>query len=316
MFLSDDPITEPEEDLLGHGPLVDRLHEHLKDWSYRQGLVIGLCGSPGQGKTSFKNLLARRLRRGFIVADLNPWYFGSEQDMVEGFLTALAQSLTSELDRSFADTAGTIVDEVRGKLSVLPPVHVFGFGLDFSKLKPGEKSLDSLWEEMGALLETTRKRVVVLLDDVERLPRPHLLLLVKVMRLWSVSRKIVYVLPLDEARLRRNLEDELAQEPHFLRRVISVEVSLPSIDHYVVESFWWRHLRALAEAHGVAEGLSSLEPVYRESIAPLVRTLRDAKRHLNALAVALPLAPAGSDLGELLVAEARRVLGTEGGSGP
>ncbi len=313
MLLSDDPITEPEDDLLGHGALVERLHAHLKDWSYRQGLVIAVSGGAGQGKTSFKNLLARRLRRGFIVADLNPWYFEEEQDMVEGFLTALSGSLVAELDRSFADTAGTIVDEVRGKLSVLPAVHVFGFGLDFSKLKPGEKSLDSLWDEMGCLLEETHKRVVVLLDDLDRLPKPHLLLLVKVIRLWTMSRKIVYVLPFDGERMRRNLAEELAAEPDFLRRVISLEVPLPPIERGALDDFWWRHFRGLLAAASLPAAPESLDPVYRETVAPLIGSLRDAKRHLNALAFAQPWADAAS-LGELLAAEARRVLGPEGGS--
>lgn len=58
---ADKPIMSHDEDLYHWGAYADNLAQALRQCSFDEGLVIGIEGPWGSGKTSLKNLLIEKL---------------------------------------------------------------------------------------------------------------------------------------------------------------------------------------------------------------------------------------------------------------
>lgn len=77
----DRPLAGDEEDDLGFGPTADRLAEALASGTSSDGLVIGVTGTWGSGKSSPINLNQAALRRRMLtnrlhVVEFKPWLVG------------------------------------------------------------------------------------------------------------------------------------------------------------------------------------------------------------------------------------------------
>jgi KAP family P-loop domain len=68
--LSDKPITDEGQDLLGRRPFVDKLYEQIIQLPTPRSFVFGLYGGWGEGKTFVLNLLHRRLASNSTIIPL------------------------------------------------------------------------------------------------------------------------------------------------------------------------------------------------------------------------------------------------------
>lgn len=71
----DDPISERQRDLLDRARFADRIAELIGKQPTMAGLVVGIFGPCGSGKTSVLNLLRTNLleKESVLVRDFNPW---------------------------------------------------------------------------------------------------------------------------------------------------------------------------------------------------------------------------------------------------
>ena len=81
---SDEPIHRAEQDQLARTRLVDVIGKHILETSAPESVVIALNAPWGAGKTSFLNLLERRLVPEVagsdptpIIVRFNPWNYGN-----------------------------------------------------------------------------------------------------------------------------------------------------------------------------------------------------------------------------------------------
>src|SRR5690606_14816063 len=81
----DRPITKPEQDILGFGPFAEHVASAIVQRATTPGLVIGIHGRWGTGKTSALNLIVHHVerlhgKRSLKVLRFNPWWFSSNPD--------------------------------------------------------------------------------------------------------------------------------------------------------------------------------------------------------------------------------------------
>ena len=83
-IVGDDPIREPSEDRLGRAPLAESLARQIQRADASEGLVVGVLGPWGSGKTSFVNLVRHYLTSARVpVRDFNPWLFSGTENLVQ-----------------------------------------------------------------------------------------------------------------------------------------------------------------------------------------------------------------------------------------
>jgi hypothetical protein len=180
----DRAIRQRAEDRLGFGSVAARVAEALAAHTSDDGLVIGLQGAWGSGKSSLLFLIEEGLKslggdRAPTVVNFRPWLI-SERDLL---LPALFRELTAAIDRIYqsrgdssraslskARNAATAVRgfvralsragdlvEFAGEVSSLPPVKWMGKGLKSIGDAFGKDEPISLSTSKDKLIEALRE---------------------------------------------------------------------------------------------------------------------------------------------------------------
>jgi predicted KAP-like P-loop ATPase len=78
---SDNPIRRDEDDALGRARAARSFARQVLGLDASEGVVVGVLGLWGSGKTSFVNLARNEFEaEGVSVLEFNPWMFsGAEQ---------------------------------------------------------------------------------------------------------------------------------------------------------------------------------------------------------------------------------------------
>ncbi|HDV7289456.1 TPA: cytochrome C nitrite reductase, partial [Pasteurella multocida] len=92
-LISDNPIKNRKQDLLDRTNNAEAFANHIFSFDYQEGLVIGICGEWGSGKTSYINLMRPKLEENSIVIDFNPWMFSDAHNLVALFFQEMGTQL-------------------------------------------------------------------------------------------------------------------------------------------------------------------------------------------------------------------------------
>jgi hypothetical protein len=316
---SDAPWKPGDPDLLGRLEFSRRLAETLQRLPSDEGIVVGLYGPWGSGKSSVLGMVKERLTgdSASCVVEFNPWYFRGQDALLAAFLAQLASSLGSRLG-SNEDEFKRVLDKYGTLLSAVP---VSPLGVDIGKVMKGlaerlaNDSLESLRLQLEKMLADSKTRVVVLMDDLDRLDKNDLHAALKLVKLVGGLAGVSYLISLDDEMVAKSVGDQYGGDAtaghSFLEKIVQIPIRLPRTD-----SGTQRHL-ALGEVDRAlrTSGIDLHEryvSAFRLVFDPLYeaqdRTLRTGKRIGNALAFSLPLLKEEVHLGDLLLIECLRVL--------
>lgn len=324
----DHPIEVPADDVLGRDVLAAALSVELQTIDVSQGVVAAITGPWGSGKTSLLNLTARRLRDAsdVRVLDFNPWLFSGTDELAAAFLAELAREL-SDLEprrsRWRRRTAGTVeaLANYSAALSAarfVPGVAtaqqvVEGTGRHAASRLRGDTSLTARRDAAVTALSNSKARVVVLVDDIDRLTRDELRHLFRLVRLTASLPNVVYLLSMDPLVVAGALsEGEAFSGSAYLEKILSLTCAVPVGQPEVFRSAWIDSLNALLEQHPVGPiDEDTFGRVQLEILDPLMQTLRDAKRVLTSLPLALRTVGSEVAFADLVALESLRVLAPE-----
>ena len=91
---ADNPIRKSGDDALGRAQVARSFAEHVLMLDVSEGIVVGVLGPWGSGKTSFVNLAREHFDEvGIAVLDFNPWMFSGAEQLVNSFFVELSAQL-------------------------------------------------------------------------------------------------------------------------------------------------------------------------------------------------------------------------------
>ena len=192
--LIDVPITDDNQDTLDRLSFVDDFYGQIRLFRFEDSFVFGLNGPWGSGKTSVLNLLRNRLRndKNIILVDFNPWYFQSSETIIRQFYDSIARSINREF---FYPQLRSIA---RRYARILTPV-LKRYGIE---LVQGD---EATVEEVKAMVESyivdTGRRVVVIIDDLERAHDNELVTVLQIVRLSAELQEHPFGLAYDQMQL-------------------------------------------------------------------------------------------------------------------
>jgi predicted KAP-like P-loop ATPase len=200
---ADNPIRRPEDDVLGRAKVARSFAEQVLSLDVTEGVVVGVLGPWGSGKTSFINLARGHLEGvGIAVLDFNPWMFSGAEQLVESFFVELSAQL--KLRPGLAEVGKDLEDygETFSGMSWLPLV---GPWIERGRVatKILAKTLQRKKEGVGGrrakvenALGALGKPLVVVLDDIDRLTTPEIRDIFKLVRLTANFPNVIYIVRL------------------------------------------------------------------------------------------------------------------------
>ncbi len=289
-FLPDEEVTEGADDLLANdGPAAEFAKIVLESGAHA-GLLFGVEGPWGVGKTSFINFAARHWEQAenqVIVCRFEPLRYASEPDLAD----RLIRDLTAAIQRKvfapeFRPAAARYARLIRGKADF----SFLGFRLS---LEPSQETIEDLLEDIDEVLKRINRRVIIVIDDLDRLDlKAANSLLFATRRTFSLSQA-TYVLCYDTEVLAEG-GDEGARAREFLEKFVTVKMSL-FVDNSSLQKFLlrdWQQADTRSPIPSVAMSrlavvLSELANILGSDHAPKYRVvlgdLRKVKRFVNAM---------------------------------
>ena len=83
MITGDNPIKNPEDDVIGRVAIAREFAQNVLELDTSEGVVVGVLGPWGSGKTSFINLARNEFEKADVtIIDFNPWMFSGAEQLV------------------------------------------------------------------------------------------------------------------------------------------------------------------------------------------------------------------------------------------
>ena len=171
-YSSDAPISSPDNDRFSRWPFSKRISEVIAKRTDPSSIVIGLYGAWGDGKTTVLNFIEEALKTesNVICIRFNPWRYGTEEQLLEGFFHSIADALDTKLI-----TSGEKIKDIVKKVApaAAGAFGQKGIGDGVAQFMAGP-SLNELRSRIETALEEAKKRVVILADDIDRLEKEEI----------------------------------------------------------------------------------------------------------------------------------------------
>lgn len=238
----DEPIRTLEGDELNFSHVAIQLAQLVSDsHSSQASLVFGLTGRWGSGKTSLIEMTCDVLRStrgadGWKIVHFTPWSTHGSEAMLEEFYSTISPALPKSAKEAIKRNAGRLLSVGIHGLRFLPAGGDAIAGIAQDLLVPSvEANWHSFFEEMCQKLIKDKVRVLVVVDDVDRLQRDELVSLLKVVRLLGRFPGLCYLLAYDEETLFWNLQhadlgvDGVSGARLFMEKIVQYSVPVPPL---------------------------------------------------------------------------------------
>ncbi|SJZ82501.1 KAP family P-loop NTPase fold protein [Porphyromonas cangingivalis] len=268
----DTPIKNKDDDRLGFSEDIDLLISKLPKET-EQAYSVGIVGSWGSGKTSYLNLLEKKLNKEqFIVIKFNPRHSLNACTIQEDFFHELFSTLKkydSRFSSSFKDylKAINIIGENKFLSSFLSIHQLWNSGREKQKISEAIKRLG--------------KRVVVFIDDFDRLLREEVIEVLKLIDGNASFSNMIFFAAYDKQYLNKILVSENTSETKlFSDKYFSIEQSIP----FISEEALWNEITKIPCMNNndpYFKELYEKESILYFILNQILPTLRDLKRFSN-----------------------------------
>ncbi|MFI5974950.1 P-loop NTPase fold protein [Streptomyces sp. NPDC051452] len=323
LISGDDPISREQDDLLNRTSLAAAIAEEIAGMSADNGGVLAVTGKWGTGKTSLVNLVANKLKRNETVRTIrfNPWLFSGTDQLMEFFFTELASQLqdTEQKRKRFRRKSVSIADAFTRYSAALSPLKFIPFAGAAIGTAQGISSgvsqafgqQASVHEQRAEIIESLNRlngRIVVLIDDIDRLSQGEIRDLLRLVRLNGSFPRIIYVLCFDRAVVEAALNGEGVDGAAYLEKIVRTSVEVPPVTAESIADLLIRGITECLRDIPVGQlDASRWADVFWQVVRPLFSTLREIKRFLSSLSLAAR--SLGEEVGivDLIALEAIRV---------
>lgn len=299
---SDRPLSDPNDDLFGHAPFSKHLANVIRSQKGADGIVLALYGPWGSGKSTVLGYVLHYLKQvpeleQPVVVPFNPWWFAGQENLARAFLGQLQAVLPVEHEgfkelgkklSEFSEALGGVAEIAGGVIGIPLPGKVVQGGLRMLGSKP--KDVPGLKKILSGLLLKEGKRVLVVIDDIDRLAPDEVRQLFTVIKALADFPYVTYLLAFDREvaseaiRAQTGLPGE-----RYLEKIIQVPFELPMIDRVSLRQALFSKLDTVIQGTP-EERFDNVhwENVFHSGVDPLIRIPRDIVRLTNSLSVTYP----------------------------
>lgn len=317
---ADRPSSNPQDDLFGHAPFAESLANSIYRYPGNDGLVLALYGPWGSGKSTVLSYVRHFLEQcpeaeQPAIVTFNPWWFSGQDNLARAFLGQMRAVLPAKNAKfkKLGDLLGDFAEGVGGLIDLSGMTG--GAGSKIGKLvgmitKRKPKDVPALKSEISKILRDAQTRILVIIDDIDRLTPEETRQLFTVIKALADFPNVVYLLAFDRevAALAIKQQSGMPGE-RYLEKIIQVPFELPPVDRVALRAALFKRLDEILG--DTSDGLfdqSYWTNAFHDGIDPLIQVPRDVVRFTNTLAVTYPPVRGEVNPVDFIALEALRVF--------
>lgn len=285
-FGIDTPIKKADKDLFNMGNLVNRIVNYIAFTDVSEAAFsMGIIGEWGDGKSSLMNLVEEKIKEeheDFIIVHFNPRSSKKADYIQEDFLESLKLALSpkhSGIDRT--------IDRYAVALDAIPGVPtIVSKGLDLLQIRT-EKKREIKRGELLKAIKDINCRIVVLIDDLDRLTGEELIEVLKVLDANGAFPKMVFLTSFDKDYVNTVMRNYLSlgnQTRPYTDKYFTVEIRVPLHPSFRLMDYLVKLLTDASKSGFIKKTAGEVDEMTRKLtnyIIPRLRTIRDIKRFAN-----------------------------------
>lgn len=310
IYSSDKPITNHQGDRFQRYFFSKRIAETILKRESPDGLVIGLYGAWGEGKSTILNFLEGELSGdSIVVVRFNPWSFSYEDNILTNFYHTLATAFEQKLS-STKERLGKIFGEY-GSLGSLGGIDLTKFGESLSKVEPNQ-----LKERINKFIKESGKKLVIIIDDIDRLDKTEIFSLIKLVKVNADFTNTYYVLSFDNDMVASAISERFGDGTkqsgeHFLEKIVQVPLIIPKAQESDLRSFALTQVEDVLNFNKIELSQNEIQSLIKHfdaAILPKIDTPRSALRYSNSISFTFPLLLNEVNYIDLLLIEAVKIF--------
>ncbi|MDC1106153.1 P-loop NTPase fold protein, partial [Prolixibacteraceae bacterium] len=241
---------------------VDFILRELQSIGKNRSFSIGITSPWGGGKTSFLNAIKDRISKDhwtkedfrsakieleeeeeklyrddnikikkgdYLFVDYSPWYANSEKEVIAHFLDVMKENLSP-----YHGELGRNIDRYRKLLLSMSDSSLKGAVESCVAFFSDNKDISSRFNQVDRCIEQIGRKVLVFMDDLDRLGRDELVTCIKILRNTGSFKNVIFLVTYDKKYVTSQLTDYFAVKTNdskegarFLEKFIQMEVMLP-----------------------------------------------------------------------------------------
>lgn len=310
-YTADKPISKEVQDRFQRFNFSKRIAETIIQRKSEESIVFGLFGAWGEGKSSVINFIDGVLKedQNIITIHLNPWRYTDEESLLHNFFARIAKALDKELSTN-KEKVASFIDKYGGFSKFLNIDNK-----DISRAIADTK-LEDFKERVDGFLSESSQRLVIFIDDIDRLDKHEISVLFRMIKLTADFAKTVYILSFDESMVAAAIGErfgngDISAGENFLEKIIQVPLTIPKAQPEALKKFCFGLLNSAIESNQIEIEQQEIERfVHRFSSNLLDRldTPRLAVRYSNTLSFSLPLLYKEVNTVDLMLIEALKIF--------
>lgn len=307
----DRPIEGAEEDILNRSAVVASIVRAIVSDVVP---VLAVTGAYGDGKTSVLNLLTKELerRKDVVFVRFSTWLPTDDKTLVSTLLSSVVEKLNARL--FVPRLKKNFVEFTRTLFTVLPSVPA---SLKELLEKPSQ---DEQIAELRTNLAKLPVRVVILLDDLDRMHRGELDALFKLIRGVPEFPQFSYVCAFHQPALVQTLRRDSSEESRteaqqYLEKFFPDGIPLPQIEDVLLAVEFEKRFYAICDRNHLLMDAGErqrfaddLRTLWQTQLRRYFSNLRRLKLYTNRLNRSLPLVGEEVNLRDFSLLELVRML--------
>lgn len=319
MFEADKPIRHVENDEYGRKKYVDNLAYAILTDDDSDGLIVGVEGEWGSGKTSIKNMLIERLQqmplpsRKTHLIEFDAWMYSGSGEVVSALFSEISAGLSPRLKwyqrlrvrlsgyrgRAFKHAVQLGLDILGAcpfptNVNIAMAVVSWGFQALSEELSNdtlqggtmsgrGAKTADNLRQTRDVLkrnLNSQSDRIVVFIDDLDRLLDDEIGSLIQAVKAVGDLPHVTYVLFYDKSYVAQAL-DKVSHDRgvEFLEKIVQIPAVVPELSLSDLHKSLKNEILRIGWRDNLSLGRE--QDIFNQCICPFIRSKRDMMRFLN-----------------------------------
>ncbi|WP_195930380.1 KAP family P-loop NTPase fold protein [Hyphomicrobium album] len=327
LFSNDSPNIGSHLDRLGFGAIAERLAAAIVNQATDGGLVFGIEGPWGSGKSSLIARLEQTLKSRDDppeIVNFSPWLIKSRDALLDALFEDLStairriataaeeknnakKSKSKKAAKEIAEKADALLGSYASsvgrlaKLARIAELVVPGAALAGATLEAGSSFMESFGkpkeivaqkERTATALRELNKRIVVFIDDLDRLEPQEAVEVLRLVRAVADFPNVIYVMSYDRQSVTHTLESTLDIEngDEFMEKFVQVDFRLPIPEAFALRRWFRDEVTELfssqlldAENSDQRDVARRLNEYIDSAGGRYLQTPRDVVRTLNAL---------------------------------
>lgn len=329
----DRPLEAGGLDRLGFAEVANRIAASLVDHASDKGLVVGLDGEWGSGKSSLLYLIEKALKelpeaqRPSII-NFRPWVIGNRDTLLASLFAALSDEM-NRVELAAGDATGVSKQKVKeaaealrkfvgglgktgaaiellGDTVAFAPLSWLGNGVtavgNAFKDKPPDPPLSELKEKLVKALDDLGHRFIITIDDVDRLEPAEAVEILRLARSVADFPNVTYLLCFDGEVLAHSVKQAagIQNGQAYLEKIVQLSVLVPMPETFRLRQWFTDELRSLGSTKTEDE-LVRLKAVIDFEGGRQLTTPRSVVRVLDSIRFFWPaIKAAGGNLADLV----------------